>query len=136
MKLVFDKDNSELLHILYRKEDFNSRKDIVSSKEFIQVASLVLKKNQTFKPHMHIWKNIKEKIKIAQESWVVIEGSVEVTYYDKLGNLISVEILNQGDCTITLQGGHNYKALKDRTLVYEFKTGPYEGQELDKKFIS
>ena len=37
--------------------------------------------------------------------------------------------------SFTLQGGHNYLILEDDTLVYEFKTGPYEGQEFDKKFI-
>ena len=28
-----------------------------------------------------------------------------------------------------------YTILEDNTIVYEYKTGPYEGQELDKKFI-
>ena len=36
----------------------------------------------------------------------------------------------RGDCTIL--GGHNYTSLTENTLVYEFKTGPYDGQSKDK----
>ena len=28
-----------------------------------------------------------------------------------------------------------YKHLVEDTIVYEYKTGPYEGQQLDKEFI-
>tara|TARA_Y100000996_G_C22451069_1_gene613883 strand:+ start:63 stop:467 length:405 start_codon:yes stop_codon:yes gene_type:complete len=134
MKYIFD-ENKDLLHIVYRKEDFKLREDIVRPEEFIQVASLKLNKGQTFKPHMHLWKKVKEEMKIAQESWVIIQGSVKVNYYDTDGNPLADEILYAGDCTITLQGGHNYKSLEENTLVYEFKTGPYEGQSKDKIFI-
>ena len=44
-------------------------------------------------------------------------------------------ILKPGDASFTLEGGHNYLILEDNTLVYEYKTGPYEGQALDKTFI-
>jgi hypothetical protein len=27
-----------------------------------------------------------------------------------------------------LYGGHTYQILEDDTIVYEYKTGPYEGQ--------
>jgi len=48
---------------------------------------------------------------------------------------VSTEILYVGDASFTLEGGHNYEILEDNTLVYEYKTGPYEGQEFDKTFI-
>jgi hypothetical protein len=48
---------------------------------------------------------------------------------------LTTEILHVGDASFTLEGGHNYEILEDNTLVYEYKTGPYEGQEMDKKFI-
>ena len=44
-------------------------------------------------------------------------------------------ILKAGDASFTLYGGHTYEILEEDTLVYEYKTGPYEGQELDKTFI-
>jgi hypothetical protein len=72
---------------------------------------------------------------IAQESWIVIQGSVKCIFYDIDDTIIAEPILNVGDASFTLEGGHNYYILEDNTLVYEYKTGPYEGQKLDKTFI-
>jgi hypothetical protein len=33
---------------------------------------------------------------------------------------------------MTFQGGHNYLALEEDTVVYEYKTGPYYGHAMDK----
>jgi hypothetical protein len=123
-----------LLHIVFRKEEMTGRTDIVPAAHFIQVAALKLEENKTFKPHQHMWNMTGPGPRIAQESWVVIEGIVECTYYDIDQQIIQVETLGPGDITITLEGGHNYLAVKD-SLVYEFKTGPYLGQILDKTFI-
>ena len=132
-------EKNKLLHIIYRIDDFKDiknshRKDIVDEKEFIQLSALKMKKGQTFKPHQHIWKKGEEKV-IAQESWVVIKGRVECHFYDLNGKILSKPILEQGDCSITLAGGHTYSILEKNTLVYEYKTGPYKGQENDKIFI-
>ncbi|MDB3973993.1 hypothetical protein N9440_04345 [Alphaproteobacteria bacterium] len=135
IKIYSRSEKDKLLHILYKKEDFADRQDIVEPSEFIQVASIVLSNNQTFKPHKHIWKNSKISRVIAQESWVIIKGKIKVDYYDLDNELLQTAILTEGDCTITLLGGHNYTSLTDDSLVYEFKTGPYEGQSNDKEPI-
>ena len=49
--------------------------------------------------------------------------------------IIATPILEAGDASFTLEGGHTYEILEDNTIVYEYKTGPYEGQEFDKEFI-
>jgi hypothetical protein len=66
---------------------------------------------------------------------VVLQGSVKCIFYDLDNTILSTEFLYPGDASFTLEGGHNYEILEDNTLVYEYKTGPYEGQELDKIFI-
>ena len=140
MKKYFSKTvHTKLLHIVFKKNDFaeikdKSRNDLIDVDQFLQLSALNLKKNQTFKPHKHIWKNGEKRV-IAQESWVVIKGSVKCSFFDLDGQLLSEPILNEGDCSVTLEGGHTYTILEDSTLVYEFKTGPYKGIELDKKFI-
>ena len=93
-----------------------------------------MEKGKTFKPHKHIWKQ-RDRLIIAQESWVVIQGSVKCIFYDLDDAIILESTLLQGDSSFTLQGGHNYEILEDNTLVYEYKTGPYEGQKLDKVFL-
>lgn len=128
------KDN-KILHIIFRKEDFKEgRTDVISPDNFLQCAVLNLKQNTTFRPHKHIWKERDEKV-IAQESWVVIQGSVKCIFYDLDDTVLEEVVLNSGDASFTLEGGHNYFILEDNTLVYEYKTGPYEGQKLDKTFI-
>ena len=65
----------------------------------------------------------------------MIFGKVKVYYYDLDKKLICTKIIKAGDISVTLYGGHNYKALSENTLVYEYKSGPYQGIENDKKFI-
>ena len=136
MEKIFSKvDTKKLLHIITRKEDITpGRIDIVPEDNFIQCSMLNLENNKTFKPHKHIWKERTKNV-IAQESWIVIQGSVKCILYDIDDTIIAEPILKPGDASFTLEGGHNYLILEDNTLVYEYKTGPYEGQEFDKVFI-
>jgi len=136
MEKIYSKlDPTKLLHIVVRKDDITSgRQDIVPEEHFIQCSILNLEKNKTFRPHKHIWKRRDMNV-IAQESWVIIQGSVKCTFYD-IDDLILVEtVLSVGDSSFTLEGGHNYLILEENTLIYEYKTGPYEGQSLDKTFL-
>lgn len=137
MEKIYSKVNPDkLLHIVVRKDDMVSgRTEVVSEEHFIQCALLNMEKDKTFKPHKHIWKNRTRDV-IAQESWVVIQGKVRCTFFDIDDNIIEEPILNSGDASFTLEGGHTYTILEDKTLVYEYKTGPYEGQSLDKEFIN
>lgn len=128
---------SLLLHIVYRKTDLQSlrgRVDIVSDNNFIQVCALNLENGHTFRPHQHIMRD-SPPISIAQESWVVIQGSVRLFLFDIDGTQLAHDVLEQGDISITLHGGHTYEIIGDDTLVYEYKTGPYTGQENDKVFF-
>ena len=134
-KIFSKKDTNKLLHIVIRKEDIiKGRLEVVPEDNFIQCAILNMDKGKTFRPHKHIWKERTRNL-IAQESWVVIQGSVKCIFYDIDDTIIAEPILNAGDASFTLEGGHTYLILEDDTLVYEYKTGPYEGQELDKTFI-
>ena len=125
----------KILHTIVRKQDLTpGRKEVVSEDNFIQCAILNMEQGKTFKPHRHIWKERTRNV-IAQESWIVIQGSVKCIFYDLDDTIIATPILYPGDASFTLEGGHTYQILEDNTLVYEYKTGPYEGQALDKTFI-
>jgi len=130
--------NERVIHKIYRLSDIlerdSQREDIVDCDEFIQCSALKMKRGTTFKPHKHIWK-LGESSVIAQESWIVIRGSVKCYFYDIDNTLLASPILYAGDASFTFQGGHNYEILEDDTIVYEYKTGPYKGQLLDKTFL-
>jgi len=136
MEKIYSKVEPEkLLHIIVRKNDFKpGREDVVEENQFIQCSILQMENGKTFRPHKHIWKERTRNV-IAQESWIVVQGSVKCIFYDIDDTLIAEPILYPGDASFTLEGGHNYEILEDDTLVYEYKTGPYEGQENDKRFI-
>ena len=136
MEEIYSKiQENKLLNIVYRLSDFGKRQDIIPSENFIQCATLKMKNGEFFRPHKHIKKERTYKEKIAQESWVVIRGKVKCYFYDLDDNLVATPILNPGDASFTLEGGHTYEILEDNTLVYEYKTGPYEGQKHDKVFL-
>ena len=136
METIYSKvQPDKLLHMVVRKEEIKSgRMDIVSEENFIQCSMLNMEKGKTFKPHKHIWKERTRNV-IAQESWIVIQGSVKCIFYDLDDTIIAEPILYPGDSSFTLEGGHNYLIMEDNTLVYEYKTGPYEGQAMDKTFL-
>jgi hypothetical protein len=136
MEQIYSKiDPNKLLHIITRKDDLTpGRTEVVPEDHFIQCALLNMETGKTFKPHKHIWKERTRNV-IAQESWIVIQGIVRCILYDINDEIIATPTLYPGDASFTLQGGHTYEILEDNTLVYEYKTGPYEGQELDKQFI-
>lgn len=135
MHHVFSKIDGRLLHLVNRFDEIKERTNVAPDEQFLQLATLKMKKGKIFKPHKHIWKPTSRQQVIAQESWVVIQGSVLVYFYDIDGTFIETTELSPGDCSMTFEGGHTYEILENNTVVYEYKTGPYEGVENDKEFI-
>ena len=118
MKKITSKvEPGKLLHIINRFDEIEGRTDVAPADQFIQLATLRMEKGKTFRPHKHIWKPAAKLEVIAQESWVVIQGSVKIFMYDLNDKLIGTEIINQGDCSMTFEGGHTYEILEENTVV-------------------
>lgn len=125
----------KLLHMIVRKQDVpTGRVDLCPPEQFLQIATLRLPKDTTFKPHQHLWHRFNGD-RIPQESWIVLTGSVKVWLYDLDGTLLHEDIICAGELSITFEGGHNYQIMSEDSRVIEVKTGPYFGQEKDKVFI-
>lgn len=135
MEKIYSKVDGRLLHIINRIYEFQGRKEVIPENNFLQCATLRMEKGKTFPPHKHIIKDRHYPEQIAQESWIVVKGSVRCKLYDLDDTLIAEPVLRPGDASFTLYGGHTYEILEEDTLVYEYKTGPYEGAALDKEFI-
>lgn len=128
--------NDKTLHIVHSINDDSNRTDIVSPNEYIQVACMRPEFGQYFKPHYHLRRECSYDTVITQETWIIISGSIEASYYDENNSLLCRRVLNAGECTITLGGGHSYKCLDENTTVYEIKNGPYVGRETDKEYFT
>tara|TARA_B100000902_G_C27315801_1_gene921216 strand:- start:133 stop:534 length:402 start_codon:yes stop_codon:yes gene_type:complete len=133
MKNIFSKRDNILLHCIHFKNDFESRINITEESEPLQISSMTLNKNNSFKPHYH--KKSKKNNNSTQECWIIIEGKIEATYYDIDNTIIETCILNAGDCSITLCGAHVLKPLTDETKLYEIKNGPYLGRDNEIEYI-
>lgn len=131
MEKIYSKVKPDmLLHIVNRKEDITpKRQDLSPENEYLQVACFSADKGKKLRPHKHI-EQIR-KTDITQESWLIVNGSIKTTLHDIDDKVIKEIILNQGDCLITFRGGHDYTVLEEGTIIYEHKTGPYQGKERD-----
>jgi len=126
----------KLLHIIVRKQDIaEGRTDICPPEQFLQCATLRLPKGKTFKAHQHIWHRVNDD-RLAQESWIVLKGMVKLMLYDIDGTLIHTDYIEAGEASFTFEGGHNYEIMSEDSLVFEYKTGPYYGQEHDKIYLN
>tara|TARA_Y100000114_G_scaffold64383_1_gene58957 strand:- start:5056 stop:5472 length:417 start_codon:yes stop_codon:yes gene_type:complete len=128
--------NSKLCHQVFRRKDFEQvepRSDLASASEPLQCSALKLNAGTTFRAHKHI--TIQKITTMTQESWCVVQGKVTAHFYDEQGKHLQDVLLEPGDMSMTFYGGHNYTIEEDNTLVYEYKTGPYMGQEKDKVFL-
>ena len=135
MKKIYSKINPNiLLSIVNRLEDINDkRKDLIPESEYLQVACFEMNEGKTFKAHKHLEQE--KTTKITQESFVIVQGKIKAIIYDLDDTVVAEPILNAGDCIITLYGGHNYLGLEEGTIIYEHKTGPYNGVAKDKTYI-
>lgn len=133
-KIYSNVEKDKLLHIILRREDVETQRlNVINGDEFLQLAAMKLPMGKTFPPHKHVY--CEKTSTTTQESWVIISGKVKAILYDLDDTIISEPVLDTGDVSITLYGGHTYEILEDDTLVYEYKTGPYLGPEKDKEFI-
>ncbi len=135
IKIYSKCEPDKLLHLINRFDEIDGRTDIAPEEQFIQAATIKFPQGgKKFRTHQHIWKPAPREQVIAQESWIVVQGSVRVFMYDTDQLFLQDEVIKKGDCSMTFEGGHTYEILEDDTIVYEYKTGPYMGVENDKIF--
>ena len=102
----------------------------------MQLCYLNLNKDNKFLAHKHFWKKNKTNKRIVQESWLVIKGLAKVTFFDLNDKILTSTVLKPGDLSITFEGGHKMDILKNNTIIYEHKNGPYEGQKKDLVYLN
>ena len=137
---ILDDASGEVTHLIIRLDPDSgkvaARNDLIPPNEHLQCALIEMAINQTFEPHIHPSRVSQPQTLNTQEAWIVLTGQIEATLFDVFGKVVATSVLREGDLCITLRGGHNYKSLTSGSIVYEFKTGPYLGPEIDKVPVS
>jgi len=133
---IFSKVKKEkVLHILFTPNIKTKTINITNPKELLQLSFFNFKKDRVIERHKHLYKKKIPKVIKIQESWVIISGLAMVIYYDLDNKILLKKTLKPGDVSITLDGSHKLKILKNNTRIYEFKNGPYEGSVNDLKYL-
>ena len=136
IKSKVSENAGRVLHkvIKLNADDALGRADVSDTADPLQVAFLQAPAEKEFPAHKHILKDQPSKV-ITQEAWVIMQGAVEISYFDTDDSFLAKHIINPGDCSVTFGGGHSYRVLSAGVQAYEFKSGPYNGQKKDKAFI-
>lgn len=137
MKKIYSKVNpSRLLHIIVSYDETTiNRRDFTECGDPLQISSWIMPIDKLFKPHQHLHKEVPATRAITQEAIIVIAGMARAYYYDIDDTFLEHVDLTPGIMTITLAGGHAYKSFVVGTKVFEFKSGPYLGVDVDKRYI-
>jgi len=102
-------------------------------KDFVQVSTWNYSKGKHLKAHSH--KICPRSLDRTQEVVMVKSGAMKARFYTDNGELVKEDTLNEGDIAIIYSGGHAYDIIKDKTLIFEVKNGPYPGLEKDKNLL-
>jgi hypothetical protein len=139
IKKIYSKNNPNiLLNIIYFGEPYaeiSEKKchEITEAEHFLQAICFDLPSGKIINPHKH---NLQErKTDNTHEAFVVFKGCVELSIYDIDNRLLEKFILNDGDCSTIINGGHSIKVIKP-TRLFEFKNGPFFGPEKDKMYFN
>ena len=126
----------KLLHIFFRFKKKSGIKNLTPPNEFLQVSVIGFNEKKIISSHKHLQHDKVIGKRQIQESWVLIKGKAKITYFDTNKKILRNFIMRQGDISITFFGGHKLEIMTKGSILYEYKTGPYLGQQYDKVFLN
>ena len=86
---------------------------------------------QEIRPHLHL--PVVREVHGTTECIVVRKGSCLIDIYDRNKALLSTHELATGDIVLLLGGGHGFRMRED-TVLFEVKQGPYVGMADKERF--
>jgi hypothetical protein len=97
----------------------------------LQMGMIVYGKGQAIVPHVHL--PITRQVPGTSECVLVRQGACEIDIYDAERNFLATRILEMGDIVLLLGGGHGFRMRED-TVLFEVKQGPYVGTADKERF--
>lgn len=92
----------------------------------LQLATMHRPTGYTVKPHKH--EGGARTVYSTQEVLIVVRGKLQVSIYDRAGELWCVLHVGEGEAILLVDGGHAVRVLEE-VLFYECKQGPYLGKD-------
>lgn len=123
--------NNKVLALILSQEKTDSIGFFTPTDYPIQIGLLQHKGNKVVPLHFH--NNFHYPVRTTHEILYVEEGSMTLKITDFEWNEVACETLNKGDLVLLMDGGHSV-AFSEDSRVWEFKQGPYPGDEAAKVF--
>lgn len=112
-------------------DDFQAGHRFVSEADWaLQVGLLSLPTGHSIAAHAHLPRSGGHALS-AQEFIFVINGAMEVNFFDQAGRRFGSDVIRQGEALFQIAGGHAFQ-FSEETQLIEVKSGPYRGRESDK----
>lgn len=96
-----------------------------------QMGMIVYGAGQSIQPHLHL--PVVREVHGTTECIVVRKGSCALDIYDRNKRFLSAHELYLGDIVLLLGGGHGFRMRED-TVLFEVKQGPYVGMADKERF--
>jgi len=96
-----------------------------------QMGMIVCCADQQIQPHIHL--PVVREVQGTSECIVVRKGSCDMDIYNSRRQLIASRRLETGDIVLLIGGGHGFR-MREETVLFEVKQGPYVGVSDKQRF--
>lgn len=124
--------NNQEIAIIIRKEFKKPGVHFFTPNDYSQqLAYMAHPSGKKIQPHIH--KKNKREVLYTQETLIIKEGKLRVSFYSEDQEFLFNKILYAGDIILLIKGGHGFEVLEDIEMI-EIKQGPYAGDNDKIKF--
>ena len=124
------KDGEQAVAYLVHAEWLPEKTEFLTPDHFgQQMGMIVHAAHENIQPHLHL--PVMREVQGTTECIVVRKGSCEIDLYSDGKKFLTSRRLKTGDIVLLLGGGHGFRMRED-TVLFEVKQGPYIGV-LDKE---
>lgn len=118
-----------MLHVIFiaSEDQQDGRIDLSPPEEYLQISLVHLPVDKGVAPHKHVPRS--RTSTITQESWIVLDGAIDVQLFDVDDTVLDARTLTAGSVLLTLGGGHAFVAARSAARIIECKNGPYLGRD-------
>jgi cupin fold WbuC family metalloprotein len=128
--LIHSHIDQQLLAAVVRP-DSAARTNAAGEDEILQVSLLNLPQGRVLSPHRHL--PLQRTTTGTAESWVLVQGHLNVQVFDTDKTLVESLDLVGGECFVLYRGGHAFTVVSESAMFYEIKNGPYYGPAADQE---
>lgn len=127
--------NGELIALIIDTAgDFRQGVHFISDEDWpLQLGLLAHPGGHSIPAHSHVERQTSGKI-TTQEFLLLLNGRMDVDFYDAQGILFQSETLVSGQALLQVRGGHGF-SFQEPSRIIELKLGPYLGKDKDKQAI-